>query len=755
MSKNPPPEAFIQGIARLQEMAGEWAHLFPQAASQGEHWLKVLSQVQAHVAEDYLRLAVVGTVKSGKSTLVNALLGQDLLPRGAGILTAMITRVRPGPTPRAQLQFKDWEEIQGEIQRALGLLPSSVLLNRSAPLDLQDSKDRAILAQALAEGRAANLWSQDSLNQDYLLLKSYLEGYPLLTDFLAAGSMVSLDGPAVMRHRQLVTQEATAVYLKDVLLTLPMPWLPQGLELGDCQGSDSPIPQHLAQVLAYILKCDLLLYVISSRVGLRQADFQFISELKRMGLSQDTYFLLNLDLTEHQGLGEVERLKDRVLQELSPIIPNPPLYAFSALKVLLERRQAQRETVDPRETALLNVWAAAPDLASFSDGEWQRFETDLRGLLSYLKDQHLVGGSLSQVQMVARGLREQLEITQGLLGKDLSAFQEMETRLVERRQPLEATRRSLIQSLEGAAADLKKVVGKRISSYLDPHSGQAASLQGFIRGYEPDWERLLPPDTAAPFRQVLYRLFQEFQKELGRYAAGDFNLQALEFIRTQENYLRRGLEETCAPLVLALQEALSLYYREIAALGLAATPPALKLNLPPRPPELELPLLALNLDPGWRWAREVWLRSGMGLLKRTWLKVKGRLGLKTATDPRSQLLKDLSRALAAIKAWLLEQVREILLDYGERLKFRYFFPLLDYWLKKQEADLNDLMGSLLTDLTGVADAVRQEEADRAARRHRLEELVPLAQEIEMSLIGGGGQGSQTPVPSPKPPPPTP
>ena len=738
MSKNPPPEAFIQGIAQLEEMAGEWAQLFPQAASQGQHWLKVLSQVQAHVAEDYLRVAVVGTVKSGKSTLVNALVGQDLLPRGAGILTAMITRVQPGPTPRAVLQFKEWGESQGEIQRALGLLPSSVLLDRTDPIDLHRPEDRAVLTRALEEGRAANLWSQDSLNQDYLLLKSYLEGYPLLADFLAGGNVVSLDGPEVMRHRQLVTQEATAVYLKDVLLTMPMPWLPQGLELGDCQGSDSPVPQHLAQVLAYILRCDLLLYVISSRVGLRQADFQFITELKRMGLSQDIYFLLNLDLTEHQGLGEVERLKSRVLQELSPILPNPPLYAFSALKVLVERRQAQREKIDPRETALLAVWAAAADLMSFSEGEWQRFQVEFRDSLQHLKDQHLSGGSLSQVQMVARGLREQLEITQGLLGKDLSAFQEMETRLRERRQPLEATKRSLTQSLEGAAANLKKVLKKRISSYLDPQSGQAASLQRFIRGYEPDWDRLLPQDTAAPFRQVLYRLFQDFQKELGRYAAGEFNLQALEFIRGQENYLRQGLEQTCAPLVLALQEALTLYYREIAALGLPASPPTLKIHLPPPPSGLEMPLLALNLDPGWRWAGEVWMRSGVGLLKRAWRKVKARLGLKTATDHRSQLLKDLSRALGAIKTWLLEQVRQILLDYGERLKFRYFFPLVDYWLKKQEADLNDLMGSLLTDLTGVAEAVRQEEANRAARRHRLGELVPIAQEIETSLLGGGG-----------------
>jgi hypothetical protein len=153
-----PETATLQGltweIGRLQELAREWTSLFPQAVSQVEHWLKVLAQVQAHLAEDTCRLAVIGAVKSGKSTMINALVGQDLLRRGAGILTAMITRVQPGPQPQAVLQFKEWEEINGELRRALGLLPNPRLLERAAPLDLQEAADRELLAQVLAETAA-------------------------------------------------------------------------------------------------------------------------------------------------------------------------------------------------------------------------------------------------------------------------------------------------------------------------------------------------------------------------------------------------------------------------------------------------------------------------------------------------------------------------------------------------------------------------------------------------------------------------
>ncbi|HXF96332.1 MAG TPA: dynamin family protein, partial [Gemmatimonadales bacterium] len=46
-------------------------------------------------------VAVVGQFKRGKSTLINALLGRDLLPAGVAPVTSVVTVVRWGPGPRA------------------------------------------------------------------------------------------------------------------------------------------------------------------------------------------------------------------------------------------------------------------------------------------------------------------------------------------------------------------------------------------------------------------------------------------------------------------------------------------------------------------------------------------------------------------------------------------------------------------------------------------------------------------------------
>ena len=59
------------------------------------------------LAEERFNVVVVGAFKRGKSTLVNALLGADLLPTGAIPLTSVVTCVGWGVEPHLQIAFTD------------------------------------------------------------------------------------------------------------------------------------------------------------------------------------------------------------------------------------------------------------------------------------------------------------------------------------------------------------------------------------------------------------------------------------------------------------------------------------------------------------------------------------------------------------------------------------------------------------------------------------------------------------------------
>ncbi|MFW5958249.1 MAG: dynamin family protein, partial [Desulfosalsimonas sp.] len=79
-------------------------------------WRRTCERCRKRLDDDLLRTGVVGTIKSGKSTFINALFEGDYLKRGAGVITSIVTRVRRSDRLRATLTFKSWEEINSEIR---------------------------------------------------------------------------------------------------------------------------------------------------------------------------------------------------------------------------------------------------------------------------------------------------------------------------------------------------------------------------------------------------------------------------------------------------------------------------------------------------------------------------------------------------------------------------------------------------------------------------------------------------------------
>src|SRR5216683_7728979 len=63
--------------------------------------------VRQTVAHDEITIAIVGRFKAGKSSFLNHVLGQSLLPVGVVPVTAVVTEIRFGPTERAEARFLD------------------------------------------------------------------------------------------------------------------------------------------------------------------------------------------------------------------------------------------------------------------------------------------------------------------------------------------------------------------------------------------------------------------------------------------------------------------------------------------------------------------------------------------------------------------------------------------------------------------------------------------------------------------------
>jgi len=91
-----------------------------RAAKQALHDMGLANREDAcqellvRLAEDRFNLVVVGQFKRGKSSLMNAVIGRDLLPTGLLPLTSAITTLCYGPKERVILRRKGWS-LQSEI----------------------------------------------------------------------------------------------------------------------------------------------------------------------------------------------------------------------------------------------------------------------------------------------------------------------------------------------------------------------------------------------------------------------------------------------------------------------------------------------------------------------------------------------------------------------------------------------------------------------------------------------------------------
>jgi GTP-binding protein EngB required for normal cell division len=69
-----------------------------------------IESLRERMAAARLRVLVAGEAKRGKSTLINALLGREVLPAGVTPVTSVATAVRYGDDPRVQVRYADGHE---------------------------------------------------------------------------------------------------------------------------------------------------------------------------------------------------------------------------------------------------------------------------------------------------------------------------------------------------------------------------------------------------------------------------------------------------------------------------------------------------------------------------------------------------------------------------------------------------------------------------------------------------------------------
>lgn len=368
-----------------------------------------VQQRAARLEENLFTVALFGAFSAGKSSLANALLGENVLPVSPIPTTAAINKILPPtkeyPHGTIKVHLKSLADLTSDVLFSLSVCGISVKdLNQAllripelASLDvLPDAKPHLSFLQAVARGQAA--------------LFGHL-GEELSVSFA--------------EFREFVVQEDKACFVESIELYFSCPLTELGVVLVDTPGSNSTNARHTNVSFDYIKNADAVLFVTYYNNPFCKADAQFLSQLGKVkdAFALDKmFFLVNAaDLAESPG--ELELVLTHVEQNLrASDITRPRIFPVSSQLALLTKLAASGR-LEPaaeglyRKLLKLDAGAALPsaetDLPSVDQSLTQSglkaFETNFYSFIENDLTHLAIEGAATEIQRLSEQVAGLLE----------------------------------------------------------------------------------------------------------------------------------------------------------------------------------------------------------------------------------------------------------------------------------------------------------------------------------------------------------
>ncbi len=521
--------------------------------------------IPQQIDDGLIKIAVVGAIKSGKTTFVNTLLREDLLKRGAGVVTSIVTRVKYGKKLKANILFKSWDEINAEIAKALQFIPDMAVgkgdeghrgdgQQKTQTFDLRRKSDRQFLKAAKMRLCSDISVTEGGIRPEAVLIANAVTGYDAVKSFVQADPATMIfSGNQFSRHGEFTGNGGAAFFVKDVLLEIPgnasdpngseprnLSAIHTLAEIADCQGSDATDPSHMVQIQDYLISSHLLIYLISSRTGLREADLRFLKIIQSMGILQNIFFVLNVDLSEHDTLDELKTVEESVKQGLGYFVESPKVYTFSTLFDLFSHT---RGALSSKEAHRLAQWKQDEALLSHCLENEATFETELSHIVAHRHHAILLENPIGRLSILARGAKKRSRMFQSLLSKDLTKASEAATQLETLRARSAQFESLMDNSIDNALKRIRQEASAHVHCFFDPKKGdESGKVRQFIQEhaiYADHYEAMIP---VSGFQQALYTMFQDFRAELDHFMATHFTPFVAEFIQEQERTIAEAFQ---------------------------------------------------------------------------------------------------------------------------------------------------------------------------------------------------------------------
>lgn len=222
-----------------------------------------------------LRIGIIGQVKAGKSSFLNALLfeGKDLLPKASTPMTAGLTVIAYGEQPKFKVEYyskEDWKTIEDRAKEYDQIYKE---IKDSDEFDFEDEKEKNIAIDEATKERAGDLVcsSKELVEQCGPVAKSKIGAEPL------EQTLTSIDELQGKLNQYVGANGEFTSITKTLYLYLPEEGL-KGIEIVDTPGINDPIVSREERTNAFLRSCHGVFLLSYSGQFCSNTDMTFLKE---------------------------------------------------------------------------------------------------------------------------------------------------------------------------------------------------------------------------------------------------------------------------------------------------------------------------------------------------------------------------------------------------------------------------------------------------------------------------------------------
>ncbi|MDQ0299400.1 small GTP-binding protein [Salibacterium salarium] len=483
-------------------------------------------------------VSLFGAFSAGKSSFINAMLGDDILPVSPHPTTSAVNKIRKSNDTyshgTALIQIKEEEFLNDEIK--------TVSRELGKDLDIQS-------LEKWKKPSLANMTDYQRTYASYL----YTLQQSIKKNIATPNSQIEVP---LEKLEEWVAEEEKACLIKEVIVHYNCSWTLAGLELVDTPGVNSIHGRHTNVAFDHLRQSDAILYVTYYNHAFSKADQVFLTQMARANEQFETdklFFIINAsdlatDKRELQGVKN--HVQDQLIQNG---VQEPRLFALSS-KSGLNVKQTSATSEEGEAFRSFEKYFSHTIMDELKavhvkkmKAYWNQMNKQLGAVISSFKNkeenvtQHLEDRHALADQFLHRSKEFDLSFLSPLLKEEL---EQQCTYLKDRT-------RYIVQDYFSQAVNPTVITASTKNKQKDQLKGALQELEGLARTYIFQEEET-----------IIIRLEERMKKEFSRYIR-DFLLKrkpdSIPMLEPQQNIQFNDKIEKNVDMVLD-QEYFSSFY---------------------------------------------------------------------------------------------------------------------------------------------------------------------------------------------------